>query len=319
MDEQSQNEEQLRSVIEEADSGAPAVGSKVRDRFGTNEIYQRAVAYGDYELSAGSRQLFFSGIAGGFAISLTFLVYASLYAAFDGATILSQILYPIGFLFIILGGYQLYTENTLPPVALVLERLASWPALGRVFAVVLTGNFLGAGLGALVLAATGFMGDSAAVDAAQSIGQSALDLGWWQLFFRAMFAGLIVAGVVWIDFATNDTTTRFLVIYMAFLTIPVVGLYHVVVSATELLFFVWFADAPVQTFLEGLHSFILPVLLGNTAGGIILVTVVNRFQTTADRLDAIRPNTLDESLTIAEWFGGPLAGRSYIPPQREDD
>lgn len=52
---------------------------------------------------------------------------------------------------------------------------------------------------------------------------------------------------------------------------------------------------------------------------LIPVTVVNRFQTTADRLDAIRPNTADESLTIGEWLAGPFAGRSYIPPRREAD
>ena len=34
-------------------------------------------------------------------------------------------------LHIIIGGYQLHTENTLPPVALTLERLASVPALFR--------------------------------------------------------------------------------------------------------------------------------------------------------------------------------------------
>lgn len=41
MDEQTDTEKTLRTIVEEADSGAPAVGSKVRDRFGTNEIYQR--------------------------------------------------------------------------------------------------------------------------------------------------------------------------------------------------------------------------------------------------------------------------------------
>lgn len=231
---------------------------------------------------------------------------------------MSQALYPIGFLFIILGGYQLYTENTLPPVALVLERLASWPALGRVFAVVLAGNFLGAALGAIVLAWTGFMGDAAAAEMAEEIGGTALDLGWLQLFFRAVFAGLIVAGVVWIDFATDDTTTRFLVIYLAFLTIPVVGLYHVVVSVTELLFFAWM-DGSILTLVEGMYTFILPVFLGNTLGGILLVTAVNRFQTTADRLDAVRPETVDKRLSLGEWFGGSLAGRSYIPPERKED
>jgi len=55
------------------------------------------------------------------------MLYASLTAATDSHPILSVLLYPLGFIYIIIGGHQLYTENTLPPVALTLERLASIP------------------------------------------------------------------------------------------------------------------------------------------------------------------------------------------------
>lgn len=312
-----EKEEALSEVIErieQAESGAPSVGKTVRDRFATNEIYQRVVAYGDYELVASNRELLFSGIAGGFAITLTFLLYASLYGAFDGAPVLSQLLYPLGFMYIILGGYQLYTENTLPPVALVLERLASLPALLRVFGVVLFGNFLGAGLGAVVLAYTGVFAAPAA-EAALTIGETGFETAWWDLFFKAVFAGLIVAGVVWMDFAAGDTISRLVLIYVAFLAIPVAGLYHVVVSFTELLFLTLQTD---YSFLVGLWEFILPVLLGNTLGGILLVTVVNWFQTTDRRLEAIRDPEHEDPLTLKERILGGFAGRSYVPPKTEE-
>ncbi len=300
----------VRAVVEKSESGAPAVGSTVRDRFGTDEIYQRVVAYGDHEIAEGSRALVFSGVAAGFAITLTFLLYASLHGAFDGAPVLSQLLYPLGFVYIILGGYQLYTENTLPPVTLVLERLASLPALLRVFVLVLVGNFVGAGLGAVVLAYTGVFTPEAA-DAAVFIGETGVETAWWDLFFKALFAGLIVAGVVWMDFSAGDTVTRFLLIYMAFLAIPVAGLYHVVVSFTELLYLGLVTDYSVAV---GLWEFLTPVLLGNTLGGILLVTVVNYFQTTEERLEDIR-ETDDGVLTWREWLLGGFAGRSYLPPK----
>lgn len=309
-----EKEETLREVVEQAESGAPSVGKTVRDRFATNEIYQRVVAYGDYELVAGNRELFFSGLAGGFAITITFLLYASLYGAFEGAPVVSQLLYPLGFMYIILGGYQLYTENTLPPVALVLERLASLPALLRVFGVVLLGNFLGAGLGAVVLAYTGVFAEPSAA-AAIELGQTGVDTAWWDLFFKAVFAGLIVAGVVWMDFSAGDTISRLVLIYMAFLAIPVAGLYHVVVSFTELLYLTLQTD---YSFFWGLWEFILPVLLGNTLGGILLVTVVNWFQTTNRRLEAIRDPEQEDPLSLKEWVFGGFVGRSYVPPKRKD-
>ncbi len=302
---------QLREVVDRAETGAPAVGSKVRDRFSTNEIYQRVVVYGDYELTAGRRELIFSGLAGGFAIAITFLLYAELYGQTDGMPLVSAALYPLGFIYIILGGYQLYTENTLPPVALVLERLASVPLLLRVFVLVLVGNAVGAMLGAVVLAETGVFSD-AAYEAAISLGETGVETAPLDLFFKAVFAGLIVAGVVWMDFAADSTTARLLLIYLAFLSIPVAGLYHVVVSFTELLFVVLAADVSL---FDGLVTFILPVLLGNTLGGIVLVTVVNYYQTTARRLKAIRDPNAADPLSLRESLLGGLSGREYVPPE----
>lgn len=305
-------DEQLRKIVEKSETGAPAVGSKVRDRFGTDEIYQRVVVYGDYELTTGRRELFFSALAGGFAIALTFLLYVSLYAHFDGAPVLSQLLYPLGFIYIILGGYQLYTENTLPPVALVLERLASVPLLLSVFVVVLAGNALGAMLGAIVFAETAVVSDEA-TEAGILIGETALDLSAVDLFFKALVAGFIVAGVVWMDFAADSTAARLLLIYLAFLSIPVAGLYHVVVSFTELLFLVLETDASL---LAGLGEFVLPVLLGNTLGGVLLVTVVNYYQTTVRRLEAVRDPDTEDPLSLTETFLGGVVGNSYVPPKR---
>jgi len=129
------DDDSMREVVERSRSGgAPAVGEAVRDRFSSDEVFQRIIAAADEEVTSGSRELFFSGLAAGLAITITFMLYASLTAATDSHPILSVLLYPLGFIYIIIGGYQLYTENTLPPVALTLERLASIPhssAIGR--------------------------------------------------------------------------------------------------------------------------------------------------------------------------------------------
>ena len=308
-------DEQLRTVVERSETGAPAVGSKVRDRFATNEIYQRVVVYGDYELTAGRRELFFSGLAGGFAIAITFLLYAEVAGQTDGAPVLSAALYPLGFIYIILGGYQLYTENTLPPVALVLERLASVPLLLRVFALVLLGNAVGAALGAVVLAETGVF-STVAFETAVAIGEEGVGTAPVDLFFKGVFAGLIVAGVVWMDFAADSTAARLVLIYLAFLSIPVAGLYHVVVSFTELVFVVLAADVAL---LDGLVGFILPVLLGNTLGGIVLVTVVNYYQTTPRRLEAVRNPEVEDPLSLRESLLGGLVGRGYVDPAPRTD
>ena len=311
---EEQEQESVREAVERSRSGAPAAGAVVRDRFTSDEVFQRIVAAADEEITSSTRELFFSALAAGFAITVTFLLYASLTGAYGSDSILRVLLYPLGFVFIILGGYQLYTENTLPPVALTIERLASIPKLLTKWAIVLAGNFTGGALGALVLAGTGVF-EPAAADAAVYLANKGLETAWWDLFIKASFAGLIVAGVVWVDYAARDTVSRFLMVYLSFLAIPLGNLFHVVISFTEVMYLVFLGELVVLT---GLTEFVLPVFLGNTAGGVVLVTAVNYFQTTEERLDAIREEGVDRQLSVREWVFGGFAGRSYVPVRGDD-
>jgi formate/nitrite transporter FocA (FNT family) len=305
----SRDENAVRQAMDQSSHGAPAAGAVVRDRFSTDEIFQRIVVAADEEVTASRRELFFSSLAAGFAITLTFLLYVTASAATDNDPILSQLLYPLGFIYIILGGYQLYTENTLPPVALVLERLVSVPKLLKKWGIVLVGNFAGGGLGALALASTGVFSPKASAVAAE-IAFTGVDTPMATLFVKAVFAGLIVAGVVWVDFAAGNTTTRLFVIYLAFFAIPLGKLYHVVVSFTEVVYLVALGELALSV---GLFEFVLPVLLGNTLGGVVLVTSVNYFQTTRERLKSARFDGPARKLSIGEWLLGGLVGRSYVP------
>nr|WP_228546182.1 formate/nitrite transporter family protein [Halegenticoccus tardaugens] len=310
------SENDVREAVDRSRSGAPAAGKAIRDRFSSDEIFQRVVAAADEEITAGTRELFFSGLAAGFAITLTFFLHAAVTAATGDETgLVGGLLYPLGFIYIILGGYQLYTENTLPPVALVLERIASVPSLLRIWGIVLLANVLGAAVGAFVLANTGVLSPEG-IAVATSFGTEGLETDWWDLFFKAIFAGLIVAGVVWLDYAARDTVSRFLLVYLAFLTIPTGGLYHVVVSVCDMFFLVFRGELALVT---GLWEFFLPVFLGNTLGGVVLVTLVNygqtsqrRFETGPDVDEASQPQ-----LSAREWLLGDFAGRSYVPPSGE--
>lgn len=308
MNAQDQPDNDDTDHLTHSEHGAPAVGAVVADRFSTDEVFQRIMTAASEEMETSARELFFSALAGGFAITITFLLYATLYASTNGHPVLSAILYPIGFVYIILGGYQLYTENTLPPVTLVLEKVASVPFLFYVWAIVFLGNALGGTLGALVLAFTEVFSPEASM-AATKISMKGIQASFGSLFFKAGFAGLIVAGVVWLDYSARDTVSRFLFVYLAFLAIPLGDLYHSVVSTTELMFLVFQGKVAL---VPGLYGFVLPVLLGNTLGGVVFVTVVNYFQTTKMRLKEAREFGPDQQLSWKELFLGGIVGRSYI-------
>jgi formate/nitrite transporter FocA (FNT family)/nucleotide-binding universal stress UspA family protein len=288
-------------------SDVPVVGETVPDILSSDQVFQRIVADADHEVTSGLRELFFAAVAGGFAITITYLLYASMTAS-TGGGITAVLLYPLGFVYIIIGGYQLYTENTLPPVALTLERLVSVPALLRHWLVVLAGNFTGGAIGAVVLAYGGVFSPEAATVAAD-LARKGLETPPTALFFKGAFAGLIVAGVVWMNFAARDTVSRILIVYLAFLAIPLGNLFHVVVSFTEAVY-LWLVGGP--GLLTALPEFVVPVLLGNTLGGVLLVTVVNYYQTSERRLDIDRFEHV-RRLSTRELVLGNLAGRSYVP------
>ncbi|EMA55406.1 MULTISPECIES: formate/nitrite transporter family protein [Halococcus] len=293
----------IAESTDHAASGAPDAGWAIGDRFSSEEIFQRVLATADEEVATGTRELFFSGLAAGFAIVITFVGHAAVSAYFPESTLLGSLLYPIGFIYIILGRYQLYTENTLPPVALVLARLASLPMMVRVWVVVLLGNVLGAALGVFVLANSHVL-STAAMQAGADFTRTGLETAWWDVFFKALFAGWLVAGVVWLGHAVQDSVTRLFLIYIVFYTIAAAELYHVVTTAADALFFVFIGEAGLLT--VG-YAFWLPVLLGNTVGGVFLVALVNYGQTERQRFPEVR------GLSLREWLVGWEGGREREP------
>ena len=281
-----------------AESGAPAEGEVVADRFSTDEIFQRVLATGGEEISSPNRVLLLSGIAAGFAISLTFLAHAALSGATEGTEItpVDHLLYPVGFVYIVVGRYQLFTEQTVTPVSLVLTRLASVPALLRVWTVVLAANVAGV-VGGVVFIAFGGVLDPPAVEAGLTFGEEALAKSPTSLFSRAVVAGAVVAGMVWVEHAARGSVTRFLVVYLFILVIPMVGLYHAVVATADATFLVVNGAATVGTVVI---DFLLPVIAGNALGGVGLVAVLNYGQTEEAFPEAMRESP---RLSWREWAG----------------
>lgn len=310
-DDDSSLQDSVDKTLDEAQSGAPAVGATARDRFSANEIFQRIVASAEAEIEETHGQLFFSGVAAGFAITLTVFGYtvgtAAASEAGGLAPFLGPILYPLGFVIIVIGHYQLFTENTLPPVTLVLTRLSSLPALLRVWVLVVVGNFVGVGIGAFFLAKTGVYSPAEAA-IAEGFARHALETPWWTVFFKSVVAGWLVAGVVWIDHAAHDTVARVVLVYALLYVIPLADLFHVITSMGEGLYLLFRGGVgpwPV------LWDYVVPVLVGNTVGGVVPVAVLN-FAHTGEHIAHSDTDAQDE-LTLGELFLGGLVGRSHIP------
>jgi formate/nitrite transporter FocA (FNT family) len=150
--------------------------------------------------------------------------------------------------------------------------MASIPLLLRLWFIVLVANVAGAALGTLVVVHAHILSPES-MAAADNFVKEAMTLSWTEIFFRALFAGWLVAGVIWIGTAARDTITRFVIVYFVFFTIAACRLFHVMTVAAEV-FFVAFYHHSFPELSILFNTFWLPVFLGNTAGGVLVFTFV---------------------------------------------
>lgn len=288
----------LRDTVDRSEGGAPAAGKAVRDRFSADEIFQRITASAEEEIDRNARLLFFSGLAAGMGVAVSFFGRAVMTTAYPlDPTGLGNLLYPIGFVIIILGGYQLFTENTLTPVTLVLTRFASIPSLLRLWGIVLFANVVGAALVAFFFAKTSILEPDVAATG-YSFGEHALSFSWSALFFKGILAGVLVATMVWLSHASRDTISRFFIVYFIMFMIPVGDLFHCVVGAFEMFYLVFSGPTSLLTVLM---DFFVPVVIGNTIGGVFFVALVN-YGMTAER--EIPQHNFGSKLSLSEWLFG---------------
>lgn len=319
LDDEDQNEEEsatedaLRSTIDKSEQGAPAAGSAVRDRFSADEIFQRILATADEEFNRSFRLLFLSGLAAGFAMSLSFVGVAALSGLIPGengaSSAAGYLLYPVGFMFVVLGSYQLFTENTLTPVTLVMTRVASIPAMLRVWAVVFAANILGVAASAYVLANTHVLEPEAATMASR-IGHHFFELSWGAIFWKGVFAGVLIAGMVWLIHAARDTAARVLVIFALTYAVGAAELAHCIVGAGETLYVVFSGEESLLAFFT---EFLVPATLGNTVGGVVLVALLNYSHTHESR--AYNRTDLDWN----DWLFGNYIGKPTTATSAEGD
>lgn len=185
--------------------------------------------------------------------------------------------YPVGFLIVILGRQQLFTENTLTPVLPLLHRRTAVMAgkVARLWGIVLVTNLAGTMAFAWVLARTGYF--PAAVDEAfAAIGNEALRHGFGRTLVGAVFAGWLIALMVWL-LPYARTARPWIILLMAYV-VALGGFAHIIAGSTEVLYLVAAGAVSWGTYLG---RFFLPTLVGNVLGGVALVALLNHGQVTA--------------------------------------
>ncbi len=262
------------------DEEHPKVEAVPRDALDRDvgEIAERAADVGQERLARSNLDIFLTGIIGGVEVSLgalaAMLVVGAALTAFPGMSLytalaLGGLAFPVGFIFVIMGRSELFTENFLIPVVAVLNRERSLRSLVELFAFSWLGNFAGCAVIAALLSVPDAIG---APIRTGYIAYSAykLSLTLPGLFTSAILAGLVMTALTWVIMALRHTVADILAIFAGGYVLFAANLSHSIIGASIL--FVGFTGAH-KTFLDVI-AWLLVATAGNLVGGVGLVTLL---------------------------------------------
>jgi formate-nitrite transporter family protein len=259
-------------TVETEEQKAGEGKQKDLQRPSAEDIYEQVATNARQELERSTTALALSGFGAGAFMGLSALGTAIGLALLEGsphARLFSRMFYPLGFIVVIIGRSQLFTENTLYPVALVLkEKRQFWNTM-RLWAVVLPTNVLGALAFAMLATQTSAI-EPSFVSTMATLGAKALSHPAATVFWSGVIAGWMIALAAWLVSASHSITGSVMVIWMLTYVVGLGDFAHCIASSCEVMTTVLTHQAPWLAYFQWSG----PAVLGNIFGGICLVTIL---------------------------------------------
>lgn len=250
---------------------------EVRKRTGLRAavVFETVRREGETELRRPATALAFSALAAGLSMGFSLIATGILRAHLPDAPwrpLVDNLGYTLGFLIVVLGRQQLFTENTVTVILPLLDDPDHGRTLlkvARLWGIVLLFNIAGAGIFAFLLA-HGHAFDAPVRDAFAQIGMQTLAPSSGTILLRGIYAGWLIALMVWL-LPSADTQKAWIILIVTYV-VGAAGLSHIVAGSVEALYVVALGAASPGTFL---FHFLLPVFIGNCIGGVALVSLLN--------------------------------------------
>jgi formate-nitrite transporter family protein len=253
-----------------------------RVSIGAHVVHETIRREGEEELKRSASALAWSGLAAGLSMGFS-LVAEGLLAAHlpnsEWAPLVSKLGYCVGFLIVVLGRQQLYTEATLTAVLPLLSQrdITTGLRVLRLWGVVLLANLVGTLIFALCVGRIPILPQHTQQMLVE-VSRGATGGSFGVIFVRAVFAGWLIALMVWL--LPGAETSRVSIVIIITYLIGLGGFNHVIAGSTKLLFLVVTGS---ETWGNFATRFFLPTLLGNIAGGVSLVAFLGHAQVVAGK------------------------------------
>lgn len=221
--------------------------------------------------------LFLSGLSAGLDIGFSLFLIAVARTQVEGVLskpvveLLAANMAAVGFIFVVVGRSDLFTEQTTLAVLPVLNGKASVGELARTWAVVYAANLIGtavfAGLAVQIGPSLGVVDRRVFGTIASSLTEHPGHV----IFLSGLLAGWLMGLLSWLVAASRDTISQIVLTWLIASVIGYAHLHHVVVGSAEVLAGVFSGQGVTAS--DYLH-FLLWTTLGNALGGPIFVAVI---------------------------------------------
>ncbi len=221
--------------------------------------------------------LFLSGLSAGLDIGFSLLLMAVMWTYAEGrlpkpvVQLLVGNAYAVGFIFVVLGRSELFTEQTTLAVLPFLNGRTSLASLLRLWVVVYLANLIGAAAFAALIT---LIGPALGVAEPRVFGHIAGRMVHHPplaIFLSAVLAGWLMGLLSWLVAAGRDTISQIVIVWLIATVIGFAGLHHAVVGSVEVLAGV-FAGQGIGGADYG--KFLLWTTLGNILGGSVFVALI---------------------------------------------
>lgn len=250
-----------------------------------SDAFHRSVVAGEERLHRSWPNLAATGFVGGMDVGLGVLALMIVRSA-TGSELLGALAFTSGFVTLTLAHSELFTENFLVPVTVVVTGREHKLALVRLWLGTLLANWLGGMLfvGLVILSLPSLH------DVSIEIGSFYPELGiGMESFASAMLGGVLITLMTWVERANRDVVAKLVIAVVTAFLLAAPPLNHSVVGALEM-FAGLFTGDTAYGWLDtaGVLSW---AVLGNVVGGVGLVTLLRLVQVGSDAIDEERRST----------------------------
>jgi len=241
------------------------------------EILDEQIDTGLKEFKRSNSSLFISAFAGGLEIGFSLLFMSTIFTLF-GQDLSPAFLkfslalcYPIGFIFVIIGRSELYTEHTALAMLPVLSGSVKLKDLFVLWGLVYLGNLIGGYFFSGLLSQVGPVIGFVNAEALYHIAHELVNYDWHVIFLSALLAGWMMGLLGWLVTSSQETTSRIIVIILVTFIIGLTGLHHCIVGSIEV-FSGWLSSPDI--YFSDYLKFQTWATIGNTIGGAVFVAIL---------------------------------------------